>query len=295
MKNHHIKKHHKNGFFKGWYFKHQSGDKMISFIPGVHIPQKGKPFAFIQIITNDQSHFIKYPFNQFYAAKNRLYIKIGNNIFSKEGVFLSITSPILRVKGRITYGKFTPIKYNIMGPFSLIPNMECNHGIVSMNHMTHGSIKINDNTISFNAGNGYIEKDWGCSFPKSYTWVQCNDFRDNTSIVVSTAHIPFCGHSFKGLIAVVSYKGKEYRFATYNGGKIIYAHEGQLLLKKGCYYLRITIPKGSGYPLKAPHLGDMTRIIHERPSCPALFEFFIGKRRIFIKHSSNASFEYVSD
>ncbi|HHX59523.1 MAG TPA: hypothetical protein GX707_02110 [Epulopiscium sp.] len=292
MRNHHIKQN-ANGFFEGWYFKHQSFDKTISFIPGVHIPKNGRPFAFIQIITNDQSYFIKYPFSQFYAAKNSLYIKIGNNIFSKKGISVSITTPKINIQGKISYGPFTPIKYDIMGPFSLIPNMECNHGIISMGHSTHGYLKINNETINFHMGNGYIEKDWGSSFPNSYTWIQCNDFKDKTSIVLSIAHIPSYGFSFRGLIAIVYYKGKEYRFATYNGGKILYANEGQLLLKRGCYSLRITVPKGYGYPLKAPDLGHMSRIIHERPSCPATFEFFTGKTKLFTKHSPYASFEYV--
>ena len=294
MKNHHIKAN-TTEFFEGWYFKHQCFNQTISFIPGIHIPKNKKPFAFIQIITNNQSYFIKYPLSEFYAAKNSFYIKIGDNIFSKKGISISITRPQITIQGRISYGEFTPIKYNIMGPFSLIPNMECNHGVISMHHSTHGYMKVNNERISFSGGNGYIEKDWGSSFPKSYTWIQCNDFKDKTSIVVSTAHIPFCGFSFRGLIALVHYKDKEYRFATYNGGKIVYDNEGQLLLKKGPYYLRITIPKGYGYPLKAPKLGDMSRVIYERPSCPALFEFFADKTKLFAKHSSFASFEYVKE
>lgn len=294
MKKHHINVNQK-GFFEGWYFKHQALGKTISFIPGVHIPQKGKAFAFIQIITDEKSYFIKYPYNQFYASKKFFYIKIGNNTFSQNGVSLAINNPRLSIRGAIYYGCFTPIKYNIMGPFSLVPNMECNHGIISLGHSTHGQIVVNDQVMDFNGGTGYIEKDWGSSFPKSYTWVHCNDFKDKTSIVVSTAHIPFHKTSFKGLIAIVYYMGKEYRFATYNGGKILYAKGGQILLKKGSCYLRITIPKGLGHPLKAPNLGEMSRIIHERPSCPGTFEFFIGKKKVFTKHSANVSFEYVKE
>lgn len=293
MRNHHIKKNTK-AFFEGWYFKHQSKDKTISFIPGVHIPNYGKPFAFIQIITHKQSFFIKYPVSQFYAAKNSFYIKIGNNVFSEKGISISITTPKVTIQGKINYGPLTPITSNIMGPFSLIPNMQCNHGIISLKHSTNGYIEINNEITNFDYGNGYIEKDWGSSFPKSYTWIQCNDFKEKISIFVSTAEIPFYGFCFKGLIAIVYYKGKEYRFATYNGGRVLYANEGQLLLKKGRYYLRVTLPKGYGHPLKAPNLGDMSRIIHERASCPALFEFFAGNTRLFIKHSNYASFEYVN-
>ena len=293
MRNHLIKKDSK-GYFEGWYFKHQSHNQTISFIPGMHIPKEGKPFAFIQIVTNQKSYFIKYPYKDFYANKELLFIKIGSNVFSRNGIAININTPKLRLSGKVYYGKLTPIAYDIMGPFALIPNMECNHGIISLRHSLYGNFSINDTFINVKNVIGYIEKDWGISFPKSYTWLHCNDFKDKTSIVVSTAHIPFYNFSFQGLIAIVYYKEKEYRFATYNGGKVIYATKHQLIIKKGPYALKVTIAKGKSHPLQAPTLGDMSRIIHERPSCPAVFEFFIGYKKVFIKYSENASFEYVN-
>ena len=292
MKKHPIKQN-TSEFFEGWYFKHQANGQTIALIPGFHIPKHSKAFAFIQVITNDGSFFIKYPYSQFYASKNSFYIKIRNNIFSKNGISININTPTLKLQGNIRYEKFTPIKYNIMGPFSLIPNMECNHGIISLHHLAHGYLMLNNTFTDLNHSVGYIEKDWGSSFPKAYTWLQCNDFNDKTSILVSIAHIPFCSFSFQGLIAIVYYKGKEYRFATYNGGKVIHATKHFILIKKGSYYLKATISPGTGHPLKAPSLGDMSRIIHERPSCFVTFEFFNKDKKIFKKHSRNASFEYV--
>lgn len=292
MNNQRVKKNNK-GFFKGWYFKHQVYNQTISFIPGIHIPKENKPFAFIQIITNHKSYFIQYPYKDFSINKNPLCIKIGRNKFSRDGITIDINTPQLRIQGRVYYGKLTPITYNIMGPFSLIPNMECNHGIISLHHSLYGGFNINNSFLNLNNGVGYIEKDWGSSFPQSYMWLQCNDFKDKTSIVVSTAHIPFCKFSFQGLIAIVYYKGKEYRFATYNGGKVICANKHLLVIKKDHYVLKVRIFKGKSHPLQAPNLGDMSRIIHERPSCPAIFEFFIGDRKVFKKYSENTSFEYV--
>ncbi|QII81181.1 hypothetical protein G7057_00970 [Jeotgalibaca arthritidis] len=41
-------------------------------------------------------------------------------------------------------------------------------------------------------GKGYIEKDWGRSFPKNYIWIQSNHFNDNQrSLFFSYAHIPY--------------------------------------------------------------------------------------------------------
>ena len=81
-----------------------------------------------------------------------------------------------------------------MGPFAYFPFMECFHGVLSMKHRVSGSIVVNSKELIFNNGIGYIEKDWGRSFPKRYLWLQCNDFStEETSIMVSIADIPFLG------------------------------------------------------------------------------------------------------
>ena len=64
-----------------------------------------------------------------------------------------------------------------MGWYSFVPFMECNHGIVSVNHDLYGEISVNGNVIDFNNGKGYIEKDWGVSFPEAWIWIQSNNFR----------------------------------------------------------------------------------------------------------------------
>lgn len=80
-----------------------------------------------------------------------------------------------------------------MGPFSYVPFMECNHVILSMKNNANGHININDNMLNFDNGIGYIEKDWGCSFPKKYIWCQGNNFQNpTTSFMLSIADIPFC-------------------------------------------------------------------------------------------------------
>ena len=89
----------------------------------------------------------------------------------------------------------------IMGPYSFIPFMECYHGILSMNHNISGVINHNGIDISFDGGKGYMEKDWGHSFPKAYIWMQSNHFsKPNISIKSSIAIIPWLKSSFIGHI-----------------------------------------------------------------------------------------------
>ena len=285
----------KKSFFEGWYFKHQIQDKSIAFIPGVNISKDGTEYAFIQIITDEESYNVNYDFRDFSISKDKLTIKIKDSIFSTKGLILNIRNKDINIKGRLIYSDITPIRGDIMGPFAYFPFMECFHGVLSMKHRVSGSIMVNSKELIFNNGKGYIEKDWGRSFPRTYLWAQCNYFSvDDTSIMVSIADIPFLGFEFKGCIAVVYYKGKEYRLATYNGVKLISYNENGLVIKRGSYKLEVKINELSPQGLLAPNGGEMIRTIYENISCKANFKFYKNEEKIFDLDSDKASFECVN-
>lgn len=293
MSSFHGKDKRKN-YFEGWYFKHQNADNTIAFIPGINIDSLGNKSAFIQVITNKSSYNINYPFSKFATNVDKLSVKVGDNIFSSEGIEIHIKEDNLNIEGNIEYGELTPIKYDIMGPFSVIPFMECNHGIISMKHELRGQLTINGEVLNLHHGIGYIERDWGISFPESYLWTQCNDFKgEECSIMASIADIPFGGINFKGCICVVYYKGCQYRLATYNGVKIVEYDSRTLILKRGKLKLHIELTNENPQKLLAPNKGHMSRIIHENAACTARFRFYIKGRLVFDVNSNNCSFEYV--
>lgn len=261
-------------YFEGWYFKNTSNNNNISFIPGINIDDKGKK-AFIQVITNNSSYFVDYNINDFRFSFNPFYIKIGNNFFSKDGIDIDIkdNKQNLNIYGEVKYLNNKNINTNvlnpnIMGPFSYIPFMECNHAILSMKNNINGFININNSNIKFNNDNGYIEKDWGTSFPKSYIWCQGNSFKkSNASFMCSIADIPFKLFDFKGLICVLKIDNKEFKFTTYNNSKLIkYTADNNLLdivIKKQDYYLNIKSEYKEGLKLAAPVKGKMEREVYE--------------------------------
>lgn len=285
----------KKSFFEGWYFKHQYNDFSISLIPGINISKDGKRYAFIQVITNNDSYNIKYKFEDFSISKDRLTIKIKDNIFSKSGVILNIKDSDIKIKAQLKYNNITPIRSDIMGPFALIKFMECNHEVISLHHEVNGNLKINNEEIKINNGIGYIEKDYGTSFPKTYLWVHCNDFKnDKVSVMVSIADIPFLGFEFKGCIASILYKEKEYRMATYNGVRVINYNKNGLTIKRGRYKLHIDIEDNNAKKLLAPNQGEMERVIYEAIACSGRFRFYKKDKLIFDLKSNNTSFEYVN-
>lgn len=295
-------------YFEGWYFKNIGNNFGISFIPGINIDENGKK-AFIQVITNNASYYINYDINEFKYYSDPFYIKIKNNVFSRSGIYLDIVdeSQNIKIKGTIKYSnskniKVTSLNPNIMGPFSYIPFMECNHAILSMKNDTHGIININDKKIEFYDGIGYIEKDWGISFPKDYIWCQGNSFlRSNASFMISLADIPFKLFHFRGFICVLIIEDKEFKFTTYNNAKIVkYIKKDNLInitLKKDDYYLNIKSENNNStksLKLSAPVKGKMEKDIFESINSIVTVSLRKNNNLIFSDTSKNCGLEIVN-
>lgn len=273
-------------YFEGWFFKHQKGPETLSVIVG-----RAADGAFIQAVTGERAYRARYSAAAFEKGRT---LRLADNSFSENGVRLSVCAEGLELAGEIRYGGVTPPNGDIMGPFRFLP-MQCRHTVISMNHALSGKVTLNGRELDFTGGKGYIEGDSGRSFPQSYTWVQCNDFDRNCSIMASAAHIPFAFWSFWGCIALVWLDGTEYRLATYRGAKIRRRDAGQLLLTQGELSLHIRfLGSHAGHALDAPERGQMKRSIHEVPSAPARFELRRGDSVLFQGESRFASYEHVN-
>ncbi|HOO99391.1 MAG TPA: tocopherol cyclase family protein [Bacteroidales bacterium] len=154
------------------------------------------------------------------------------------------------------------------GWYSFVPFMECNHGVVSVNHDLTGRISLNDNVIEFDGGKGYIEKDWGVSFPEAWIWVQSNNFsRNDASFMLSIAKIPWIGRYFIGFLSYLYLDKQFYLFNTYNKSTFTDIQNKEealhITLKSKTYNLRLRIIKNSFCDLQAPVSGEMSRRIKE--------------------------------
>lgn len=272
----------KKNYFEGWYYKlvNQYEDYTIAFIPGISLNQKD-PHAFIQVFISHleegdiklKSYYFRYLMSDFEYGYDTFFVRIGKNYFSKERIDISLKNEHLDLFGMIKITEITPIKKsvfspNIMGIFGYLNFMECYHGVISMTHHLSGKLRLNHQIVSFENSKGYIEKDWGKSFPSQYVWLQSNHFKKiDTSFMFSYATIPFLGFSFKGLIVNLRFDQKEYRFATYNGAKVKYQDikQGYVFykVKKGKYQLEIVAVSKTEISLAAPFNGEMIDQIKE--------------------------------
>jgi hypothetical protein len=265
----------KRNYFEGWYLKHVNADLIhsISFIPGVSLSED--PHCFIQILNGltGESFYIRYELKDFSSEPGRFAVRIGESFFSDKFSEINIRKEKINVSGRIEYRNTLPYpgtltNPGIMGWYSFVPFMECKHGVVSMNHTLSGNIKLNGQMIDFNGGKGYIEKDWGTSFPESWIWVQCNHFKtENVSFMLSIAKIPWINKHFTGFLGFLHTPDKIYRFATYNQSRINHLDKNgnniEVQIMNKDFNLRVSIHMNQFSDLKAPRLGLMDRYMKE--------------------------------
>ncbi len=282
-KHKHPEIYHKNinkrKYFEGWYYKQVSADSehTISLIPGVSYDSHGA-HSFIQCLYYNkdigiEAYNIDYDILDFKTEDSPFEVSILGNSFSFDGLTLDMVHDDLALNGSISFQDMTPIKStilqpNIMGYFSYIPYMECNHGILSMNHSLTGGLNINGTHVDFTGGKGYIEKDWGRSFPSKYIWIHSNHFNNPTvSLFCSIAKIPFGLFSFTGFICNFIHRGIEYRFATYNRSKLTIKDMSNqrfnIRLKNNTHTLFIKGSTELAKELLAPKLGSMNTTIKE--------------------------------
>ena len=275
-----------DNYFKGWYFKCASQDRMIAFIPAFH-RHRGRVSASLQIIT-DESAF-NLPVKMYQYSERPLDIRSAGCHFSEKGIQIDIDRENVHLHGAITFGPLCPIRYDIMGPFALVPFMQCKHHVYSMKHRIDGKIVLNGQTFLFRNDIGYIEGDSGSSFPSKYLWTQC-PCREG-SVMLSVADIPFAGFHFTGVIGVITLGQKEYRIATYLGAHVKRINNRRVTVTQGPYELTVTLMAQNALPLLAPNRGDMVRTIHESGRCQAHYRLTCHGKPLCDFIGDKASFE----
>jgi tocopherol cyclase len=304
----------KKRYFEGWYFKHVSADlgNVYAFIPGVSLAGDDS-HAFIQVINgiSGETHYIEYGLGEFSWKRERLYLKIGDSVFTDSYMDVNIQDEGVTAAGRIEYAGMVKYPMTVLAPgtmgwYSYVPFMECYHDVVSVNHALKGGVSVNGSEIDFSEGKGYIEKDRGRSFPDAWIWVQCNSFPNGeTSLFVSVAKIPWLGRYFVGFICFLYLQGRFFLFNTYNRSKLSRLHyDGDALeisLHSKDYVLDVEAVKNRSGELKAPSSGQMTRRIKESIDSDVYVRIRDSSGRTFFEDSGKragleiieAIFEYL--
>ena len=258
-------------FFEGWYIKSVADDgSVLAIIPGVfHARGGGAAHAFVMLFdSTGAASKVDFPVEQFRFVErgggNRggFDVRIGANRFSDEGVVLDLPGVAkgeLRYEGGSGGASLLPwpislVSPGVMGPFAWAPWMECSHGVLSLSHAVHGSVRLlgrhaaaaaaAGGVAHFSGSAGYIEKDRGNVFPAHWLWMQTNNFDGDSagdgagnsaggsagrrrpprvSLSASIARVPlpligrYIDASFPGFIVGLLVGDRLYRFASYSG------------------------------------------------------------------------------
>ena len=279
-------------FFEGWYYKlvDATEQQRYAVIPGVFLSNdRAQAHAFVQVLdgVTGQVHYHRYPANAFWAARDAFDIHVGPSRFTAHAISLHLSSAEQTLEGDAYFEDLSPwpvslISPGIMGWYSWIPFMETYHGVLSLDHRIHGSFIVNNHPIEWTGGRGYIEKDWGSSFPSAWVWMQTNNFvQPNTSLTASIATIPWLGSSFRGFIVGLWADGLLYRFATYTGAEVesLEINDARVIwrIRDRSYHLELVASRASAGFLRGPTVSDMGVRVPETLS--ATVEIRLSRRR----------------
>ena len=297
-------------FFEGWYFKNVSvtGDAVYAVIPGVALG--AERHAFVQVLDGLKrtSTYHRYPLDEFSAARDRFDIRVGTSRFSLDRISLDIGGE-MPIRGELRFRDVYqwPVRLlspGVMGWYALVPAMECYHGVLSFNHRIEGELTVGSQTVVFTGGKGYLEKDWGRSFPRAWVWMQTNHFGEQDAcLTASVARIPWLGGSFTGHIIGLWLRGRLYRFATYTGSRVLTLEHSleavRFVVEDRKHVMEIGCRRREGAVLVAPVDGAMTGRIAEAMTAEVDVCLSArnrgGLRRVFADTGRFAGLEVVGD
>jgi tocopherol cyclase len=299
--------------FEGWYFKlvDSAGDNIYAVIPGVSFDEQGGSHCFIQLLNGKDatSRYFRYDISSFRCSNSCFEIWVGQSYFGSNRIELNLSGEGLDVSGSLNFNGITPWPSTLLSPgamgwYAFVPFMECYHGVISFDHEITGSLKIGGRDVDFSGGRGYIEKDWGRSFPRYYAWAQCNHFETpGTSIMVSAANIPWLGKSFDGFMVGFLHENRLYRFTTYNGARLNSLEVKPQSLTAGFatgeHLLWVEANKAKDAPLASPRLGSMNGRVAESMTSEVRVTMVSMERGcprvLFEGKGSNAGLEIAGD
>jgi hypothetical protein len=284
-------KYKKKNYFEGWYFKNIDNKKQnaLAVIPGISYDNNHSDVhAFIQILNMNENklNYFKYDISCFKFNEQCFEIEIERNYFSTKEMILEIDTENVNISSHLSFKNIIPYPKKlfwpgIMGPFSFVPFMECYHGIVNIHHDVAGEIKYNDVSLDFSDGYGYIEKDWGQSFPSAWIWLQSNHFEEEKiTLMFSIAKIPCFRKEFTAFICFFKFKDRLIKFATYTRAKIkklnLTGNNIEIIIEDSRYMMKLHVFGNAQGSLKAPKDGKMEREILESIDARVIVEL-MGK------------------
>lgn len=325
-------------YFEGWYYKfvaplgrgyNRTATTMedppptsMAVVPGIFYGDKiggNESHAFVFVtLDGERQHYYRFGTDEFaYASgSEEYYIQVGDNRFSHTGVSLNLyprdgDDAGLALTGELSFTDPKPWPISLtqlgaMGPVGWLPGLECTHGVLSFDHILHGSLAMTHTGggneerevfLPLDGGRGYTEKDFGRSFPSLWVWIQSNSFSNHpgTSLFVSAARLPLFNMELPGFTAAVWHNGTLIPFATWSGARFedmriskeevyIAMRSSRRRRQKNQFRVEITVDR-RGVPealLYAPVKTRMTPFVLEALQARVHMRLFDGQGQVLV-------------
>jgi hypothetical protein len=255
-------------YFEGWFQKVYSKKHKSSFIIiyGYATRNSYDTFGFIQVlIPNENIKILYFPKSEISCDPNRHIIRMGNNMLTTE--LIRINSSNLNIHLNLSNNQPIQTFKNSMGYTYFIPNLPCYHSVMNSSHVVAGKIFYNDVRYTLDNEIGYLEKNWGTSFPETYFWLHAVDPTDRqVSLLFSRAEIKWLGQKFIKHIGHFHFDGKEIDLRDlkhFSYSSFMPSPENQILrITSKAISLEISILYRKKVKFKGPKEGQLSRDIY---------------------------------
>lgn len=246
-----LKTHMKKNRFEGWYVRIIDPVQSINlaFI-FAYTGYKEDPHAFIQVFDGVTHTNTYHRFEQASFDASGDMVAIDNNILSEDALTIRLKDMTLDV----TFDYRDQLKQkSAMGFLAKFP-LECYQEVLTMTSEVKGNISYRGESKSID-GTSYMEKTYGRKFPKTWFWLQANQFDEDVSLSLSGGTVPTLFFYPFGFTMIIHVKGEELAFGTYNRASITRKEHNKIVtftITKKPY--RVTIDASLGTPtvLKGP-------------------------------------------
>lgn len=257
----------RNKFFEGWFQKVYSKAHKASFILiyGYATHNSDDEFGFLQIlIPNQTPEIVYFPKNEVACDIEKHIFRMGKNLLTTELIRIEINglSIDLNMNNTQTFRTFK----NSMGYTYFIPNLPCYHSVLNSAQSVSGEIKHQGQCYTFDHEMGYLEKNWGTTFPESYFWVHAIDPNNPAiSLLFSRAKIVWLGKTYIKHVGYLCFAGQQIELRALKNVTVsnssISPENRSIQIRSAAAQLDLALEFGREVQFKGPKDGALSRMI----------------------------------
>jgi tocopherol cyclase len=259
----------RNKYFEGWFQKVYSTKHKASFviIYGYATSNSYENFGFIQLLIPDKaSEILYFSKNEISFDSERHIVRMGDNLLTTE--LISIKSNDITIDLNLLNNQPIGTFKNSMGYTYYIPKLPCYHSVLNTSHCVSGEIEFKKARYLFDKEIGYLEKNWGTSFPENYCWLHAVDPNDSQiSLLFSMAEIKWLGKQFIKHVGHFRFDGTQIDLRELNNIAVDYLtlsrNKQVIRIASKTILIELSITVGNKVIFKGPAEGKLSRdIIH---------------------------------